>query len=326
VMLRVRLRALSLTVAGIAGLALALGATGQAQAAPSPGEVEAMIDQQWNQLEPLIEQYNKIDSELAANTTKVKQLTEQIKPLQMRVDMAMSRISALAVQYYKSGRPSPFVAMLTTGSPTTFADRLTLLNGIALTEQLELKDVITLKSQYDEQKKPLDELVAKLAAQKNDLATRKAAIDAEIKRLNDLRLSAYGSGVGTGSLKPVQCPVTYSGGPGAKAAQTACNQIGKSYVFNTSGPRTFDCSGLTMYAWSAAGVSLRHYTKWQYEDTKRVTRSQLQPGDLVFFYSDMHHMGIYVGSGWMVHAPHSGDVVRMKKIDSEPISGYGRPG
>jgi len=159
-----------------------------------------------------------------------------------------------------------------------------------------------------------------------ELATKKEQIEGDIKRLNDMRLAAYGSGVGTGSLKPVACPSTYDGSIGSKAAQAACSQIGKSYVFNTSGPKTFDCSGLTMYAWSQAGVkTLRHYTKWQYQDTKRVTRDQLRPGDLVFFYGDMHHMGMYVGNGWMVHAPHSGDVVRMKEISSMPASGYGRP-
>jgi cell wall-associated NlpC family hydrolase len=75
-------------------------------------------------------------------------------------------------------------------------------------------------------------------------------------------------------------------------------------------------------------VSLRHYTNWQWQDTKPVGRTDVRPGDLVFFFKDLHHMGMYVGGGWMVHAPQTGDHVRMAKIDSPslPIAGFRRPG
>ena len=81
-----------------------------------------------------------------------------------------------------------------------------------------------------------------------------------------------------------------------------------------------------MTAWAAAGVTLRHYTKWQWSDTTSVSRADLKPGDLVFWYSDLHHMGIYVGNDTVVHAPHTGDHVRMANIDKVgPIAGYRRP-
>ena len=75
-------------------------------------------------------------------------------------------------------------------------------------------------------------------------------------------------------------------------------------------------------------MSLRHYTNWQWSDSKPVSRADLQPGDLVFFFKDLHHMGMYVGGGWMVHAPQTGDHVRMAKMDSPslPIAGFRRPG
>lgn len=307
-------------------MALALGVTGQAHADPSPAEIEAQIDTAWNQLEPTIEQHNAIKTELNANKARADQLATQIGPLQVKVDAALGRVSSLSVQYYKGGPASTLNALLKTGSPTTFADQLSLLNSLAKSEASEIKDVLALKAQYDVQKKPLDELVAKLSAQEADLAAKETTINAEIKRLNDLRLKVYGTTGGTGDLRPVACPVEYVGGAAAKAAQIACAQIGKRYVWGAEGPNTFDCSGLTLYAWGKAGVRLRHYTKWQYQDSDRVSRADLRPGDLVFFYSDMHHMGMYVGNGWMVHAPHSGDVVRMKKIDGAPIAGYGRPG
>jgi peptidoglycan DL-endopeptidase CwlO len=310
----------------IGGVVLALGATGQANAGPTPAQIEAQIDAQWNQLEPVLEQYNAADSEYQVNAAKATQLANQIRPLSLQVDVALSRVSSIAVQYYVSGRASAFSALLTTGSAADFADQLITLNGIAMKEELQIKGVVELKAKYDAQKKPLDEMLAKLGKQKADLAAKKASINAQIKKLNDVRLAAYGTDAGAGNLRPVACPATYTGGPGVKAAQAACRQIGKSYIFNTAGPNHFDCSGLTMWSWAQAGVTyLRHYTKWQYDDTKRITKDQLQPGDLVFFYSDRHHVGLYVGNGWMVHAPHTGDMVRMKQIDGMPISGYGRP-
>jgi peptidoglycan DL-endopeptidase CwlO len=96
----------------------------------------------------------------------------------------------------------------------------------------------------------------------------------------------------------------------AVAVAYARAQLGKPYVFATSGPNTFDCSGLTMAAWRAAGVSMAHYSGSQATAFPRVSWSQLQPGDIVVFYSDWHHVGLYVGGGTMIHAPKTGDVVK----------------
>jgi cell wall-associated NlpC family hydrolase len=313
----------------VGGAMLVLGTAGTASAAPGdPAAIEAQIDEQWNQIEPVIEQFNAADAEYKIELAKQQQLANQLRPLEIQVDNAFSRISAMSARYYVSGRTSAFSALLSTGSASTFADQLITLNGIAKQEQLQIKDVLDLKAKYDEQKKPLDALVAKLATQRAELEAKRKSIEGQIAKLQELRLAAYGTGTGTGTFRPVACPQTYDGSKGAKAAQVACSQIGKPYVFNAAGPKTFDCSGITMYAWAAVGVTLRHYTKWQFQDTKRVTRDQLRPGDLVFFFSDMHHMAIYVGNGWVVHAPQSGDVVRMKQLSAGtmPISGYGRPG
>ncbi|WP_433212621.1 NlpC/P60 family protein [Dactylosporangium sp. CS-047395] len=314
-----------LLVATLGGLTLALGITGGAHADPTPGEIEKQIDDKWNTIEPVIEQHNQLKAELAANKTKQKQLEDQIAPLRAQVDAAFDKVSAFAVLQYKNGRVSKLDAMLTTGSPDTFIDQMTLLNMVAKDEQARIKDVLDAKQQYDAQKGPLDELIAKQAEQEAALAKQQTQIEGDIKNLQDMRLKAYGSGTGTGSLKPVACPQQYDGSPGSKAAQIGCQQIGKKYVWATEGPNTFDCSGLTMYSWKQVGVTyLRHYTMWQYQDTKRVARADLRAGDLVFFYPDKHHVGLYVGSGWMVHAPNPSEPVQMKKIDSEPISGYGR--
>ncbi|MBK5286865.1 MAG: C40 family peptidase [Acidimicrobiia bacterium] len=100
--------------------------------------------------------------------------------------------------------------------------------------------------------------------------------------------------------------------PGAATAVAfARAQLGKPYVFATSGPNTFDCSGLTMAAWAAAGVRMPHYSGSQATMFARVSYAQLQPGDIVAFYGDLHHVGLYIGGGMMIHAPQTGDVVKI---------------
>jgi cell wall-associated NlpC family hydrolase len=317
-------RLVRLLVATLGGLSLAVGITGLAHAEPTPAELEAQIDKKWNEVEPLIEQHNQLKVELKANLAKQAALKNQIDPLQAQVDTALLRVSAFSVLQYKTGRVSSFNALMTTGSPDTFAEQLMMLNMLAKDEAAGIKDVLDSKKVLDDQKKPLDELIATQKAAEAEMAAKETTINAEIKALNDMRTKAYGSSGATGELRPVACPVEYAGGDAAKAAQAACGKIGKPYVWAAEGPNSFDCSGLTLWAWKQAGHSLRHYTKWQYSDTKRISRSELKAGDLVFFYSDLHHVGLYVGGGWMVHAPTSGDVVRMKKIDNGPITGYGR--
>jgi cell wall-associated NlpC family hydrolase len=94
----------------------------------------------------------------------------------------------------------------------------------------------------------------------------------------------------------------------------ALAQAGKPYVFAASGPASYDCSGLTMAAWGSVGVHLTHFAATQYRETARVAMKDLAPGDLVFFGSDLGHVGLYLGEHLMVHAPHTGDVVRVASI------------
>jgi cell wall-associated NlpC family hydrolase len=103
----------------------------------------------------------------------------------------------------------------------------------------------------------------------------------------------------------------------AIAVEEARQQLGKPYQWGAAGPDSFDCSGLTMWSWRKAGVDLPHYTGAQYSSTVHIPLSELRPGDLVFFRSDVSHVGIYVGNGQMIHAPHTGDVVRYASNYSE---------
>ena len=131
-----------------------------------------------------------------------------------------------------------------------------------------------------------------------------------------------GGNSGGGGSTPSVNPPAVSGGAGAALAY-AYAQLGKKYVFGTAGPNTFDCSGLTMMAWKAAGVTLPHNAAQQWGKVRHISRSQLMPGDLVF-YNGLGHVGIYIGNNQIIHAPNSRTVVKVAPVDIDTLYGYGR--
>jgi len=318
------------TVAILAAiLILVAGTNTTSYAAPTVADLEAQINTAWNTLEPLVEQYDALHSQLQANQAKSAALETQIRPLKLQVDLVLARVGAMSADLYETGPLSNISALLESGSPANLMDQLSTLDAMSRRQTDTVQGAADLMAKYDAQKKPLDALVAVEAQEDAQLSTQKATIEQQMNSLQALRQQAYGaSGMAGGSTRPVACPFVLGTGKGAIAAKTACAQIGKPYVWDAAGPKTFDCSGLTLYAWAAVGVTLRHYTQWQWDDSKPVTRDQLQPGDLVFYFSDHHHMSMYVGGNWVVHAPTSGDVVRMTTLDNPylPIAGFRRPG
>ncbi|MCL9793735.1 C40 family peptidase, partial [Frankia sp. AgKG'84/4] len=120
-------------------------------------------------------------------------------------------------------------------------------------------------------------------------------------------------------------PKLGSGGA-ATVVREAYAQLGKPYVWGAEGPNTFDCSGLTQWVWQKGGVGLSHYTGSQWNEGRRVGRAELLPGDLVFFDADLGHVGIYVGAGKMIHAPRTGEVVRVENVWWSNFQGGVRPG
>jgi cell wall-associated NlpC family hydrolase len=314
-------------LAAVASAAMMMGGAPAASAAPSPQQIEQQIDKAWNDLEPVIEQYNRIHSQLQSSRAQARKLSARLAPLQSQVDAAMSGVAALASRAYMQGGPSTVGAVLISGSPTGLTDKLTYLDLMARRQRAQVSGVIDLRDRYAADKRDLDAITANLAARDADLAAKKNHIEKKIKELQKLRIRAYGAGGGaSGALRTGPCPAEYTNDPGGKAAAKACRLIGKPYIWGAAGPNGYDCSGLTLVAWASAGVSLRHYTKWQWADGAPVSRAQLKPGDLVFYYADLHHMGIYVGGNTIVHAPHSGDYVRMAPLDRMPVTGYRRPG
>jgi cell wall-associated NlpC family hydrolase len=300
-----------------------------AHAAPSPEEIERQLDAEWQKLEPIIEQYNAVTIDLKANQAKAEALRRQLEPLQAQIDVAMGKVGAVAAKAYKGGRVEAINAILGSAQPDGLASQLGALDALARNQRQEISGVAAARDKYANDKKALDQLIAQQSAQEAELAAQRTDIEAKIADLEKLRLAAYaGRGVNYGDLKPTACPAESGPVPGSTAARVACAQIGKTYVYAAEGPDHFDCSGLTLWGWKAAGRSLPHNARAQYGVTQRITKDQLRIGDLVYFYPGITHVGMYVGQGYMVHASRPGQPIGMRKIDAfgrEPI-GYGRVG
>ncbi|MFI5840978.1 NlpC/P60 family protein [Catenuloplanes sp. NPDC051500] len=300
-----------------------LGGTA-AHAEPSVAEVEKQIDEAWHDLEPTIEKHNSTRQELDKKKKQADALGVKIQPLKSQVDAVMGRVGTIAAEEYKSGPASEIGSILMTGSPTTFTDQLEMLDHFARVQSRDIAQVVALKEQLESEKAPLDALIVDLTKQEAELAAKTTEINAKVDELQDLRIQVYGNG-GGGSLAPAPCPYEYPGGKRSTVVKFACAQIGKPYVWAAAGPDAFDCSGLMLAAWNKAGISYPHNAAAQRGLMKSVSRANLQAGDFVFYHSDLSHVGMYVGNGWVVHAPNPAEPVRMMKIDAMEIHSFGSP-
>ena len=168
--------------------------------------------------------------------------------------------------------------------------------------------------------------VARLQAKKAEVERAAGRTRALLARMRAVDRPARPSAPSSSS-GPVVAPPSGGGavsGSAAAAVAYARAQVGKPYCYGGSGPGCFDCSGLTMMAWRQAGVSLPHSSASQINVGRRISASELQPGDLIFYYSPISHVSIYIGGGQRISATHTGDYVRVQSLGSS-IVGYSRP-
>lgn len=232
----------------------------------------------------------------------------------------------------KSAPAGQFAVFFTSDSPKAFADQMALMDYVAgrkgkVIDKLDAVRTTAVKAQADAK----STLVAKVKVEKQiatkvaDLKKRGATLTGLMSRLcvqDDPAVQALNGGPGDVEALPTG-PV---GGGAAKAVQVALAQIGDPYVWAAGGPNAFDCSGLTSYAYAAAGISLPHSSRGQMGYGTPVSRSQVRAGDLLFFYSPVHHVGIAINNSQMVHASTFGVPVKIDSIDSSPFTAARRLG
>jgi peptidoglycan DL-endopeptidase CwlO len=302
-------------------VALAVAGTATAAAAePSASELTQQITKASGNLEKVVESYNKLREEIKATRTAESAVSARLAPLQKSMTDAQTKIGELAVVAYKTGELGPASALLDGGSDA-FLSRLVALDRLAQDRQAEVDTFVTTRDSLTAEHARLDAARVKQEAQAKEMAARKKQIEADLDKLYEMREEAYGSATSSGSSYSGKIP-SVSGKAGV-AVRYAYNAIGTPYVWAAEGPNGYDCSGLTLAAWRAAGKSLPHNAAMQWDKVAHIGRGSLQPGDLVF-YSGLGHVALYVGSGKVIHAPTFGESVKLASVDMMSPYGYGR--
>ncbi len=326
-----RLRRAALGIAGAVAFAVSF-VPGTAHAAPSASDLQQQIDAKSRQLDGVVQQWDGLNDQLAQTTTRARQVQDQLGPLQQREDAASATVGALAAQSYQVANFGALTALLSADSPESLLDQLGILDALAAQRQQDLAGYRTARQQLTDQRNQLTDLLTRQQAQQSALNTQKIKIQGQIdaleKQRDQLAAQTGSRSTDTASSRSTPAPAAPAvSGRAQVAVNAAMAQLGRPYVFGAAGPNSFDCSGLMQWAWAKAGVHLSHYTFTQLNnDTRRISRSQLQPGDLVFFYGG-DHVGMYIGGNRVVHAPQPGEVVKVSDIDW--MHGYyaaGRPG
>ncbi|MGH3437432.1 MAG: NlpC/P60 family protein [Sciscionella sp.] len=329
--------------AGAVALAVGLvsapaAAAPRAMAAPtSSADAVQQFQQLSSQSDKLNEQYLAAKSDLQARRAQLVQETAKLaqahrveQRAQAQQQRFRGRVDQLSDASYQGARFNQFSALLTGASPSDFLDRAAALQVISSENYDVLRqfNAATTQAQHAQQQASAAQQHAQdatTAANKllTQIQQRKQALQAKIIQVR-AAMNALSSAERNALASPGDQGVFLApSGAYGIGMQAALSQRGKPYQWGGAGPDTYDCSGLIMWAFRHAGISLPHSAAAQQQMSQPVSRSDLQPGDLVFFGSPAYHDGIYVGNGEMVDAPTSGEVVKVQPI-FDGFSGGGR--
>lgn len=306
-------------------------ATADPQPPQNSADALKQIQDLSGQAEQLTEQWKNAQDQLATAQKDLAQANKDAAQAKVLADQArgqkakfQGQVDKLADASFQGARFNQLSALLVSNSPQDFLDRASALDILASDNATSIDKLSAVVAQASDAEKRSQD--AKVRAQKAtddatrleaDIIRRKQAMDQQIKQVkaqfDKLSASAKKQLGDGGDLSSFLAP------PGAvgEAMQVALNQRGKSYSWGAAGPSQFDCSGLMLYAFKQVGISLPHSAAAQQEMGVSVSRSELQPGDLVFFGSPAHHVGMYVGNGEMVNAPDYGIPVRVQPLNHD---------
>lgn len=304
--------------------------------------IKAQVDALDTKVEIASEAYNEASDKHDAIVAKIARTQKDLDKANARIDTLQGHLSVRATSMYRSG-PTGFLEVLLDSKDfeqfATTWDLLSKMNDREAADVADLKDTRAkaerykkdLASQEAAAKKAVDQMAAKKKSIEKQLASRKSmlhGLESEVAALEaEAEARARASAAASVSRSK-------SGGkkfpPPRRAARSEVVSIAKQYLgapyrWGAAGPNAFDCSGFTMFVYRQVGVSLPHSSRAQINAGERVSKSDLQPGDLVFFGSPIHHVGIYVGGGMYIHAPRTGDVVKISSLSRGDFSGACRP-
>jgi cell wall-associated NlpC family hydrolase len=308
------------TAATAAGVAISPSAAN----AQSLSQVKAEVDQLNKQAEVATNAYDGATEQLAKLQAQVSQLQGRIATEQASVTSLQDSLGTLAAAQYRDSGMDQTLQLMLSQHPDQFLQQSTTLDELTAQETASLKQLQQAERQMKQDTVQASQELGQIQSTEKTLATAKATAEAKLHEaqliLNGLTSSQVSYINGASVLSLSNLP-SVSGRAGMAIA-FAQSKLGDPYVLGGTGPTEYDCSGLTQAAWAAAGVSLPRTTWEQYAALPHIPESALQPGDLVFF-DNLGHVGIYVGGGWIEHAPHSGTVVRYEQLSNMQSTYYG---
>ncbi len=317
--------------------------------------LEAKIAQQGRKLSEANEDYNQAQLERQTIAADANAARSDVAAAEKRWAELRDRLGSRVRMMYMRGPGAPIDALLGARSLSDIARARAFGSSVLAADTQLVLDTEKARQLVMERAQQLEGLESQAQAKEQELAGRRASANrqlqgqrallsdvkgdiaqiieaqrqAEIARARSSPSAATPRTTTTGGAipkveEPTSPPPPVKGGAG-KAVSTAAAQIGKPYEWAADGPDSFDCSGLTMYAWQSAGVSLPHSSRAQYSSLPHVSKSELRPGDLLFYGSPIHHVGIYEGGGVMINAPETGEFVRRNSIHRADFAGAARP-
>ena len=312
---------------------LSTGSNTTALATPtSSARLEDQLDQLNREADQLVEQYNQSNEALKKIRKSLKGLRAEANGAQDDLRKLQASLGARASAAYVQGAGSAVAAVLGSDDPAAAIARVQVLDLLAAHDG-DLMDQLGLAGKaFDERQRNLVAAEKAQAAEVKRLEAKKAEVERAADKTRALLArmrAADRPSTPSRPSDPVAPPPSGGGGGGGGGSAAAVvayarAQVGKPYCYGGSGPGCFDCSGLTMMAWAQAGVSLPHSSASQYNVGRRISASELQPGDLIFYYSPISHVSVYIGGGQRISATHTGDYVRVQSLGSS-IVGYARP-
>jgi peptidoglycan DL-endopeptidase CwlO len=287
---------------------------------PSLKQLAAEVERLYDQIESLTEEYNGERVRLKAAERSASLAKETLAKSESELTAKRQRASLLAQNEYMTGGLGSALAMVGTTDPRQYLDHASTTYALEMQQGQEVAEISKAMESAARAKASAAARQSEVKKLLSSLDARRTEITKLVKKTESSLYSKVAGSVGMGPATRISFPIIGSG-KAAEAARWALSQQMKPYLWGGAGPGAFDCSGLILAAYQHVGISLPHYTGDQWTAGTHIPVNDLRPGDLVFFYSDLHHVGIYIGGGYMVHAPHTGDVVRVAKLANRPIAG-----
>jgi peptidoglycan DL-endopeptidase CwlO len=306
--------ATAVSVAATMGVAIPTLVTGAASASPQPTlkQLLAEASKLSRQIDSLSQQYDALRIQFNEAKAQVKVARLTVRRDEQLLSDSQAAIAQIAAAGYMTGGVNPAISLLTSKNPQSMLNRASILGQLQKENGAKLHLVVTARAAAQRAKLLATQQKRKAAKLSKAMKAKVATIQAKESKLNS---AAFNKALEIYRKTGTYPPIKINGRSlGVQALRIAMRAIGDAYVWGAAGPTTFDCSGLVVWAYAQLGISLPHFTGDLWNSGVHVSRAQLQPGDLVFFYADIGHVGIYVGNGFMLDAPTFGIPVGIHPV------------